>query len=436
MAYQPFIKKTPLSLILFLLIFFFFCPAPADTQENPKIVFDQAEALFEQKKYAEALSLYEKLLSLDPGHIMAYRGVVQSYVKLGDIQGGVIFMEDRYLDNPENAGVCYGLGYANYYLKKYDSAIRYFNEALKLDPELAPAWNNCAAIYHHVKRDYQKAETYYRKAIAVSTKTGDERVRAIAQKNLENLPTPEEIKPLTETLSLEAFVNLFIARAEEGNDRGLKLLVLGQRENCEQAMDWFLKEAMRAGAEDDRESEETALVLARLMEQEYRQGFQSDFLLQKLNGYEALTADAKKKIYSGETLLSEGVLKEQKGKYPRAIQCYQEALAFFEAVKDKNKAGTTLLYLGDLYRKMENPAEAKKAYQDALTCFIEARDEPGKALVLSSLGIACYQLGEQADAIEFLKRSKTAYHRIGDYESEKKVAGNIDQIKNKVKPNN
>jgi len=433
MACRPFIKKAALSFILFLLPLFFVSTVPADTRETAKSVFVRAETLFEQKKYAEAQALYEKVLSLDPGYITAYRGLVRSYVRLGDPQGGVIFMEDRYLDDPQNAGVCYGLGYANYYLKKYDSAIRYFNEALQHDPNLAPAWNNCAAIYHHIKRDYQKAETYYRKAIAVSKKTGDDRVLAIARKNLENLPTPEEIKPLTETLSLEAFVNLFIARAEEGNDRGLKLLVLGQRENCEQAMDWFLDEAMQASAENSRRAEETALVLAELLEREYRQGFQSDLLLQKLNVYTGLSAEAKKNIFNGKTLLTEGAEKEQQGKLARAKENYQGALSFFRAAGDKKRAGMTLFYLGELYRKMKNPQAAKEAYLDSLTSFVETRDEPGKALVLSSLGIVCYQLGDYGEAVEFLKRSKTAYHRIGDPEAEQKVAKNIEQIKNKVK---
>jgi len=93
----------------------------------------------------------------------------------------------------------------------------------------------------------------------------------------------------------------------------------------------------------------------------------------------------------------------------------------------------TLLYMGDLYRKTKNHTDDKKAYLDSLTCFVESRDESSKALVLSSLGITCYMLGEHSDAVDFLKRSRTAYHRLKDKESEEKVRKNIEQIENKVK---
>ncbi len=288
-------KKRSLFLLLFSISFLLFYSKNLQAEDPPGVVFDRAESLFEKKKYSESLSLYEKVISLDSAHLMAYRGLVRSYVKLGDPQGGVIFMEDLYLDDLENAGVCYGLGYANYYLKKYDNAIRYFNEALKLNPDLAPAWNNCAAIYHHIKRDYEKAKTYYEKAILVSKKTGDERVLSIAEKNLKNLPTPEEIKPLKEKLTLEQFIDMFMSRVEEDNERGIRLLVLGQKDNCEQAMNWFLGEAMQASAEGNKEEEKTALLFSKLLEREYRNGFQSDFLQRKMGEYIGLPDETKRK---------------------------------------------------------------------------------------------------------------------------------------------
>ncbi len=426
-------KKRSLLLLLFSISFFLLYSTNLQAEDSPIAAFDRAEDLFEKKKYSESLSLYEKVISLDSAHLMAYRGLVRSYVKLGDPQGGVIFMEDLYLDDTQNAGVCYGLGYANYYLKKYDNALRYFNEALTLNPDLAPAWNNGAAIYHHIKRDYEKAKEYYEKAIKVSQKTGDKRVLSIAERNLKNLPTPEEIKPLKENLTLEQFVNMFVSGVEEDNDRGIKLLVLGQKDNCEQAMDWFLGEAMQACAEGSKEEEKTALLFAKLLEREYRNGFQSDLLQRKMEKYIGLPDEIKKKIYSGEMLLNDGIEKETKGKFKKAVESYTGALSSFKAAKDKNRAGMTLLYIGDLYRKTKKHTDAKKAYLDSLTCFVESRDEPSKALVLSSLGITCYMLGQHSDAIEFLKRSKTAYHRLQDKESEEKVRKNIEQIENKVK---
>jgi len=56
----------------------------------------KAEALFKQKKYPEALSLYENIVSENPSFINGYRGVIDCYTALGDPKGGVIFMAPHF----------------------------------------------------------------------------------------------------------------------------------------------------------------------------------------------------------------------------------------------------------------------------------------------------------------------------------------------------
>jgi len=153
---------------------------------------------------------------------------------------------------------------------------------------------------------------------------------------------------------------MFMSRVEEDNERGIRLLVLGQKDNCEQAMNWFLGEAMQASAEGNKEEEKTALLFSKLLEREYRNGFQSDFLQRKMGEYIGLPDETKKKIFSGETFLNDGIEKEAKGKFKKAVENYKGALSFFKEAKDKKRAGMTLLYMGDLYRKTKNHTDAKK----------------------------------------------------------------------------
>jgi tetratricopeptide (TPR) repeat protein len=102
------------------------------------------------------------------------------------------------VEAPDNAGVNYGMGYVLYQQKEYQTAAGYFKRAIQLDPDMAEAWNNRAAIFHFVERDYQKARQYYEKAIVLGKRTHNQRVVDIAKKNLAHLPKEEKITPVTE----------------------------------------------------------------------------------------------------------------------------------------------------------------------------------------------------------------------------------------------
>ena len=118
-------------------------------ENSPEIVFQRAEALLNEKKYSEAASLFEQVIMMDLSFVQSYKRLIECYNKLGDPQGAVVFMESIFLENPETAEVCYGLGYSLYNTKKYETAKNYFEKAIELKPDFASAWNNCAAIYHH-----------------------------------------------------------------------------------------------------------------------------------------------------------------------------------------------------------------------------------------------------------------------------------------------
>ncbi len=403
---------------------------------NEANLLQQAESLRAADKHSEALNFYEKAAAGNPELIEALRGIVESYRALGDAQGAVVFMEALFLENPDSAGASYGLGYALYAARKYERAVDYFEKAIKIKPDMAEAWNNCAAIHHFVTHDYERARSCYERAIELSTAAGKTRVRDIARKNLANLPGPEETRPLKEKLTLEEFVGRFLSRVEEDNDRALGLLVLGQKENAEQALDWLLAEAMSAAAADNPQEEHKAKLLARLLEKHYRRAFGSDALQKILADYERLDTRQKKHIIEGETYVERGFELEQRGDYQEALQHYERALERFDGIDDTGRKATVLMLLGDVYRRVKNPDKARKAYGDALTCFIALRDEQKKAEALSSLGISCSLLGQDREALDFLQRSLALYRQLDDSASAGKVQQNIDILQKRIQQKN
>ena len=400
--------------------------------EDHYVSYGKAEALFKRKKFAEALNLYETILLKHPSFISAYRSLTKCYNKLGDPQGAVIFIESLFFENPESAEVCYGLGYALYSVKKYNESRIYFEKAIKLNPNLAEAWNNCAAIYHFVLHDYDTAREYYAKAISISERTDNDRVLKIAQENLAHLPQKDMIQPIKEALSLEEFVNRFITSVDQKDEKGIKGLVLAQKENCEKAMDWLLGEALKAFAEEKKD-EKTTILLAKLLEKEYRESFRSSILKTKLDAYLSLSDENKLLRIKGETLLKEGLIKEKNGEYSDALINYKKALSAFQKINDKSNTGLSYGYLGDVYLKMKNFSLARKAYADALSFFAETGEGERKALVLSSLGKTCFESGNYKDALGFLEQSLATYRLLKDEASERKIQKNIEFVMAKIK---
>ena len=105
--------KYALSFLLVFTFLIFHNVYDLHAVENPDVLAQKAEALFKDKKYAEALSLYELFITKAPASTKGYRGIVKCYSALGDPQGAVVFMESLFLEKPERAEVCYGLGYTN-----------------------------------------------------------------------------------------------------------------------------------------------------------------------------------------------------------------------------------------------------------------------------------------------------------------------------------
>ena len=184
---------------------------------------------------------------------------------MGNPQGALKYMDSLFLEKPDSAEVHYGMGCALYGLQKYDDAAKYFDKAIKIKPDLAAAWNNRGSIYHFVARDYAQARQYYEKAIEIGTRTGNAAVVKIARENIANLPREEDLKPLT----LEEFLNIFIARADESDAAGVRWLVFGQKANCQPAMDWLLEQALHAASQDAYDEEKTAVALAALLAADY-----------------------------------------------------------------------------------------------------------------------------------------------------------------------
>jgi eukaryotic-like serine/threonine-protein kinase len=121
-------------------------------------------------QYQDAIPLYEKAISLDPGFAMAYRGLSTAYSNRGFIKQSREFMQ-KALENADRISDRERLLIQAriYYQSEqtYDQAIETYDQLLKLYPEDDLALNGIGNIYNNIEED-AKALPYYERYYAIN----------------------------------------------------------------------------------------------------------------------------------------------------------------------------------------------------------------------------------------------------------------------------
>lgn len=133
----------------------------------------EANKLYEEKKYQEALSLYNAVLSSDPTNMYALNGKGGALLSLKQFDASIVAFDATLQLYPNNVNALNGKAYA-YYLKAfsmvlpglfYDSVYTY-QKSLQLDPKNMNALIGIASAYSALER-YDEAIHYYKKALSV-----------------------------------------------------------------------------------------------------------------------------------------------------------------------------------------------------------------------------------------------------------------------------
>ncbi|MBD1888474.1 tetratricopeptide repeat protein [Coleofasciculus sp. FACHB-SPT9] len=102
------------------------------------------------------------------------------------------------------------------------------------------------------------------------------------------------------------------------------------------------------------------------------------------------------------------------GKYPQAIDYYQQSLAITREIDDRNWEATSLNNLGNTYGYLRQHPLAIDYLEQSLTIFREIGNHKGEANSLNSLGSVSNSLGQYPQAIDFYQQSLAIKEEIGD----------------------
>lgn len=123
---------------------------------------DEANALFDQKQYKEAIAKYEELLAAEPTLYQVNYNIGAAYREMKDFDKAMTYFQKVLEQDPTNSASLVGMGDALVGEGKLDEAVGYFEKAIaQTQDEVIPF--NVAEIYFN-QGNAEKAIEYYKLA--------------------------------------------------------------------------------------------------------------------------------------------------------------------------------------------------------------------------------------------------------------------------------
>lgn len=160
-------------LSLLLLLGLPFCqPAWAQVAPESAEKYNAGQALFEKRRYQQALQAFEDAVKLDGNNAQAYRGMAKTYQKLKDSEKAIANFRMATTVKADYVEAHYELGNLYFNLKKYKDAQAAFKAVLNLDGDFqnGNARNLLKGAYsrqgreHLLRKNYRKAIEEYENA--------------------------------------------------------------------------------------------------------------------------------------------------------------------------------------------------------------------------------------------------------------------------------
>ncbi|MFZ2727599.1 MAG: tetratricopeptide repeat protein [Methylococcaceae bacterium] len=132
-----------------------------------QINIDLAFKHYQQKRFAQAQTLYEQILDNEPNNAVALHYLGLSIYQLGDKQTGLYYLKKAVAVKPDYTHAYYNLGTALQQLQQVDEAIGCYQKAIALNPNHIDAYNNLGVALQS-QGQVDSAIAYYQQALLLS----------------------------------------------------------------------------------------------------------------------------------------------------------------------------------------------------------------------------------------------------------------------------
>ncbi len=362
-------------LIILLLIF------PAIVVAQPKSeaerLWELGEKAYNEGRYKEAITFYEKSLSLCAGDnecIAAnLNGVGTSYEALGD-----------------------DLKALPYYERVLSASRKANNKDI-----LATALFNVGAVYYRQAVDYEKAYTYLDESARYFRELNDKNSLSVV---LHYLGKVSSLLGRYKK-ALQSFNEALKIVREQGNEQavGANLANIGRVYSrlgqYEKAISFYDDAVRIAGQAKDNEG---MSVILRDLGDAYIVLYKSD----KALSYYLEALEIQKNNFQGElpiTYNNLGAFYSDLNQYEKALSSYEQALKMAREQNDKPTMATTLNNIGHVYARLGRSDKAISFYQQSLELERTLKRQASLSYVLNNMGMEYFRLEKYDDALKYLQ---------------------------------
>ena len=136
--------------------------------DSPENLAYYCRALDWEARYAEAFEVCSCATELDPTYAEGYAFLSEVYADLGNWRAARENAQQAIDLNFQSMDAHFNMGYALEIQGRYAEALEFYENAVKLGPNLAPLYMKAGRIYQHGLGDYDTAIDYFKKAIKLS----------------------------------------------------------------------------------------------------------------------------------------------------------------------------------------------------------------------------------------------------------------------------